>query len=305
MNDPGLPTVAAPLITRMPPCVEYVSADARTSDRDGIDLDGRTSDADRHALPVLSARPDPVAHLDVFTEHRHAAQDFRTIADQVYALERRGDLAIFDEITLGQREDEVAIGDVHLAAAEFARIDPTLHASEDLVGVVRAGQEDRVGHPGHRRAREALAPTVSARFQVKVARAQAVVHVADELALLDEGAAPRLVALVVHVDGAATLQERRVVHDRAQFAGDVVTDLARIVARPFSVEIGLQPVAHGLVKQDAAVARRQYDLHLTCGRVVRGEHRDRLPSGFASMPHRALALEVTHPGASAPAARTL
>src|SRR5260221_8931418 len=119
MNDPGLPTVAAPLITRMPPCVEYVSADARTSDRDGIDLDGRTSDADRHALPVLSARPDPVAHLDVVTEHRHAAQDFRTIADQVYALERRVDLAIFDELTLGQQEDQAPMAVVPLPPPEL------------------------------------------------------------------------------------------------------------------------------------------------------------------------------------------
>jgi len=39
---------------------------------------------------------------------------------------------------------------------------------------------------GHRRAGEALAPPVAARGELVVLRAQPIVHVADELAVLDE-----------------------------------------------------------------------------------------------------------------------
>jgi hypothetical protein len=35
-------------------------------------------------------------------------------------------LAVFDEVALREREDEVAVGDVHLAAAELAGVDARL-----------------------------------------------------------------------------------------------------------------------------------------------------------------------------------
>ena len=136
-------------------------------------------------------------------------------------------------------------------------------------------------------------------------RAQAVVHVADQLSLLDERRARRLVALVVDVDRAAALEHRRVVDDRAQLARHPFADAARIVTRPLAIEVRLEPVPYRLVEQDAAVARRQDDLHLSGGRISRVEHDHRLASRFLRVPFRALALEIPHARAPAAAARAL
>ena len=90
----------------------------------------------------------------------------------------------------------------------------------------------------------------------------------------------RLGAFVVHVDGPAALKQGRVVDHRAEGARDVLADLARVVARALPVEVGLEPVADGLVQQDAAVAGRQHDLHLPGGRLARVEQDQRLSGGL-------------------------
>src|ERR1700722_11956272 len=154
------------------------SAEVRAAHGDGRDLDRGAAHAHRHALPVLAARPDAVAHLDVVAEHRDLAQDLGAVADEVHALQGRGDLAVLDEVALGQREDEVAVGDVDLTPAELLRIHPAFHAPEDLLGITLTGEQDGVGHARHGRAREALAPAVAAGLQTVVSRAQPVVHVA-------------------------------------------------------------------------------------------------------------------------------
>src|ERR1019366_5281076 len=110
----------------------------RASDRDRGDLHRRASDADGDALAVLAARPDPVAHLDIVAQHRHLAEDLRPVADEVHPLERGRDLPVLDEVALGQREDEVTVGDVDLPAAEPLRVDAALDALEDLLRIALA-----------------------------------------------------------------------------------------------------------------------------------------------------------------------
>src|SRR5262249_8115865 len=95
------------------------SADLRAADRDLVDLVGRAADTDGDALAVFAARPDAVGKLEVVAEHRHLPQHVGAVADEVHALERRGDFAVFDEVALGEREDEVAVRDVDLTAAEL------------------------------------------------------------------------------------------------------------------------------------------------------------------------------------------
>ena len=119
---------------------------------------------DGHALPVLAAGPDPVADLQVVAQHGDVAQHLGAVADEVHALERRGQLAVLDEVALRQGEDEVAVGDVDLAAAEALGVDAALDALHDLLRIVRAGEEDGVGHARHRRGGEALAPAVAGRL---------------------------------------------------------------------------------------------------------------------------------------------
>src|SRR5690606_10322971 len=148
------------------------------------------------ALPVLAARPDAVRHRHIVAEHRDLAQRLGAVADEVDALEWGRDLAVLDEVAFGEREDEVAVGDVHLTAAELFRENPALYAAHDLLGVVRAGHQDRVRHAGHGMAGEALAAAVATGLELEVLRTQAVVHVAAENTVLDEDGGGRLVTLV-------------------------------------------------------------------------------------------------------------
>ena len=132
-------------------------------------------------------------------------------------------------------------------------------------------------------------------------RGEAIVHVAAEHPVLDQDAPRRLHPLVVDVDRAARLEERRVVDDGAELARDALADLAGVVARPLPVEVRLEPVADRFVEEDAAVAGGEDDLHLPGGRVDRVEHRDRLPRRLARVERRALRVEVAHRDATAAA----
>src|SRR6187397_3133259 len=84
-----------------------------------------------------------------------------------------------------------------------------------LFRIVRAGQEDGVRHPWHRRGPEALAAAVAGGRELVVLGREPIVHVADELAALDEHAPRGLHPLVVDVEGAPRLEQRRVVNDGA------------------------------------------------------------------------------------------
>ena len=76
------------------------------------DAHGRAAHADGHGLAVFSAGPDAVRDLEVAAEEVDARQHLGAVSDQVHALERGGELAVLDQVALGQREDEVAVGDV-------------------------------------------------------------------------------------------------------------------------------------------------------------------------------------------------
>src|SRR4051794_29466739 len=97
------------------------SADLRATDRDRVDLYGGASNADGNALPVFAAGPNTVTRCHVGPEHGDLAQDIRPVADQVHALERRGELSVFDQVALGQREHEISVRNIHLTAAKALR----------------------------------------------------------------------------------------------------------------------------------------------------------------------------------------
>src|SRR5262249_36997049 len=104
--------------------------DLRSADRDRADLDRGAPDADGNALPVFPACPDPIGCLDVVAEHLHFTKNVGAVADQVHPFEGGGDLAVLDEVALGEREHEVAIRDVDLPSTELLREDPPLYALE-------------------------------------------------------------------------------------------------------------------------------------------------------------------------------
>src|SRR5437899_3226552 len=101
-------------------------------DRHAIDLDGRNADANRHALPFLTARADAFIQLQIVADHADVLQRFRTVADQRGVAHRAGELAVFDQITFRGREDEVAAGDIHLPAAEIAAVHSLGHRANDV-----------------------------------------------------------------------------------------------------------------------------------------------------------------------------
>ena len=92
--------------------------------RHHLQLQGWLPDPDRHALPLLATDADPGIQRQIVADHGDLLHRLGPVANQGRPLERRGDLAILDEIGLGGREDKLAGGDIHLATAEVRRVDP-------------------------------------------------------------------------------------------------------------------------------------------------------------------------------------
>ena len=122
--------------------------------------------------------------------------------------------AVLDEVRLGHAEHEVAGGGVHLAAAEVGHVHAVGGAGDDVVGLVGTGQHVGVGHPHHRQVLVALPAAVARAGPALLARAQEVVHVVGEDAVLDEHVALGQRALVVDREGAPLLGHGAVVDQR-------------------------------------------------------------------------------------------
>src|ERR1041385_6843455 len=108
------------------------------------------------------------------TQHDYIPQRFGTVSDEIYPFEGRRQMAVFDEVALGQRKNEVSVRDVDLPASELLGKDAIFDALDDVFGVVGAREQDGVGHSRHRMAGEALAPAVPGRLLFEVLGAQAI-----------------------------------------------------------------------------------------------------------------------------------
>ena len=157
---------------------------------------------------------------------------------------------------------------------------------------MRSQEQDGIGHARHRLTREALPAAISRRRHGEALRARAVVQVALEDAPLDEHRPDRFVSLVIDVDRAPRLHERRVVHDAAQRARDRFADLAAVPTRPPADVVGFQAVADRFVQEDAAVACSEHDIELAQRSRASIEHRDRLASRLSAMMLGASGIEV-------------
>src|SRR5687768_3800781 len=98
-------------------CRRIRASYAGAADGQASDLQRRLADADGHALARLTADADAWIEVEVVADHGHARQRRRPVADQGRALHRGRQLAVLDQVGLGALEDELAVGDVHLAAA--------------------------------------------------------------------------------------------------------------------------------------------------------------------------------------------
>src|ERR1700691_330219 len=93
----------------------------RAADRDCVDPNRRQSHAHRHRLAVLAAYANARVEFEVVTHHRDTSEHVGAVADERRALDRTSHLAVLDQVGLGSREHELAVGDVDLAAAEVDR----------------------------------------------------------------------------------------------------------------------------------------------------------------------------------------
>src|SRR3954467_10383374 len=99
---------------------------SRSTNGEAIHLQSRNSDADGDALPVLAAGANAFVEREIVADHRDAREHVGAVADEGGVLERRSDHAILDHVSLAGGEDELAIGDVHLAAAEVHCVNAVL-----------------------------------------------------------------------------------------------------------------------------------------------------------------------------------
>src|SRR5688572_11283922 len=146
----------------------------------------RLADAYRHALTGLAAHADAVVELHVVADHRYPVHGVRAVADQHGALDRLGYLAVLDHVGLGAAEHEFSGRDVHLAAAERDGVDALLHRRDDLFRRLVAGGHVGVGHPRHRLVRIGFATAVACGIHAHQPGVLAVLHVADQFAVVDQ-----------------------------------------------------------------------------------------------------------------------
>ena len=114
-----------------------------------IDLDGWNSYSDRDRLTVLAARAYTFIEFQIVAYHGDSSQYVGAVSDQCCALDRRGNLAIFDQVSLGSRKNKLAIRNIHLATAEIHGIDATFDGMDDVLRIVITGKHVSVGHARH------------------------------------------------------------------------------------------------------------------------------------------------------------
>jgi len=77
-------------------------------------------------LTIFAAGTHAAVELQIVADHGHAVHHFRTIANQRCTLDRRGNLAVFDQVGFAGGEHEFAAGDIYLATAQIGAVDALL-----------------------------------------------------------------------------------------------------------------------------------------------------------------------------------
>src|SRR3954464_5929272 len=103
-----------------------------SADRESVDFQRGDSDADRNALSVFAAGANAFVELQIASYHADSSKHVRAVADQRGVLQRRCDLAVLDHVALGGGEDELAVRDIDLPAAEIDGVHTTFHGTNDV-----------------------------------------------------------------------------------------------------------------------------------------------------------------------------
>ena len=109
---------------------------------------------------------------------------------------------------------------------------------------------------------ERFAPSIAGNRHAHQAGIEAVLHVAEQHAVLDQRGALGGIAFVVDIERAAPLRQRAVVDHGDARRRHALADAAGKCRTALAVEIAFQSVTHRFVQQDAGPARPQYDGHV-------------------------------------------
>src|SRR5512146_2871482 len=131
------------------------------ADGEAVDLEGRDADADGDGLAVFAAGAYAFVEFEIVADHAYARQNVGAVADQGRILHRRRNLAVLDEVRFGGREDEFAVGNVDLAAAEVHGVEAALHRAQDVLGRIFAAEHVGVRHARHGNVLVAFASAVA------------------------------------------------------------------------------------------------------------------------------------------------
>lgn len=258
------------------------------ADGDVFDADGGHAHTRRNRLTRLAAVTHTAVERGVVADHGDLVQRLRTVADQSGALDLLGHLAVLDEVGAGGAEGEVAVGDVHLPAAEGGGIQSPLNGFDDLRRRGLAIVQEGVGHARHRSVAIGFATTVAGESHIHQGGVEPVLHVALEYALLDEDVAPGGRALIVDVERAAAARHRAVVDDGADVGSHLFAHQAGEGRDALAIEVAFQTVADRFVDEHTRPAGAEHQGHLASGGRFGGEHVDGIAGSRSGM----LAVEV-------------
>ena len=108
-----------------------------------------------------------------------------------------------------------------------------------------------------------FAPAIAGGGHFHEPRVERVLYVALEDAVFDQRGALGGIALVINIEGTATISDGPVIDDRDAFGCDTLTYASGESAGSLAVEVTLKSMTYGLVQQDAWPARSQHDGHGT------------------------------------------
>ncbi len=154
---------------------------------------------------------------------------------------------------------------------------PFLHRGDDFGRVHVAGGHVGVGHARHRLVRVGFAPSVAGGRHAHQPGVLAVLHVADQLAVIDQHVAVGRRALVVDGQRTAPFADGAVIDHGDALGSHLLAHQAGEGRRLLAVEVALQPMADCLVQHHARPAGGQHDVERAGGRGDRLEIDQRLP----------------------------
>src|SRR2546427_9257563 len=251
-----------------------------TSAASDDDLASHVRSAGGHGNVVLLAFPARAAvEGDLLRHPVDALQDRQGVPGQGHPADALPDLALLDsESGLGDGLERPADGILH-PADPFPRQDAGLRVLQDLVLLVPAGAEVRVGHAHPDAAAEVLRAAVARRAGLQHAgRLEAVEEAAIDAAVDDRRLVGRR-AFRIEWDGAVRPRIGAVIVHRDQRGSDFVADLVREEGALLDDLIAFGRVADHLVRQEARDPRVRHDRHQPGGRLRRAQHLDRVSRG--------------------------